>query len=151
MSDRRVEFWAVQDTEDLRHRTLDEAVGEYLDDLAPLGWPETVTVTGYARREVHMPMFDCARGLLEVYVGDLHDEYGYDPEGPEAWALASNAEITIVLDVLRALHDRFEPCLCDPVTSEVVDVEAWVEQHKPHWLAVDVLEQHTDMSDEVGP
>lgn len=41
MSTRPVAFWAVRpEGAELRHRTVDEAVEEYLDDLAPLGWPE---------------------------------------------------------------------------------------------------------------
>lgn len=117
------------DAEVLYHKTQNEAIETFLDDLAPDEREETVTVYGYARMVVPKPGLSDAKDLVdETFEGRWEEFIGED--GPDITDRMNEAALTF----LTVLHEEFTPWACEQITSEEVNVAAWVAENRPDWL-----------------
>ena len=124
---RKIVFWDCDDdAEILHHETEYEAIEAHLDGIYPAEWGETITVYGFARKIT--PKIDPDR-VLE-YIEEHEWEEFIREDGMDITPRMKEAAQTFV-DIL---HEEFVPWRCDRVSSEEIDVAAWVKEHCPHWL-----------------
>ena len=129
-TDRPVILWdCSDDVESLYHKTQKEAIEAFLDDIDPEDREETVMVYGYARMIVPKPTMADAADLVENWFGNNWEEFqGEDgPDTPNSTAVAAHQFLTV-------LHRDFKPWSCEQVTSEEVNVAAWIAENRPDWL-----------------
>ena len=137
MSDtREIEYWSVGEQERLSHETIDEAVEWFLDGVG--GGTEglrpflasTIEVIGYARMEPGIEFLKSA--LLERALEALDEEYaGPDGDYSEATEAMKAAEEVFI----QAILAEYTPWTCEQVCTRKVNVEEWVKEHQPGWLA----------------
>jgi hypothetical protein len=133
-------YWDCNDNECLTHSDINDAVEEYLDFflepkmtpeevLATL--PETVEVTGYARREIDR------KGLypLSLLLEHLDDEYGGNEAAEKTYPSAKMLEAEkAFLDVVLS---EYQPYWCEPITKKIINTKEWIDEYRPDWLEVD--------------
>lgn len=124
-SEREVEFWSCYpDREDLQHRSIEDAVEEWRENLVGLlddetdvlALPETVTVYGYA--QMPLPFAEhIGERALEAVIDWLDEEHGnpddYYTEPSQAMRAAANA-------FGEAIRANYVPWMCEQITSREV-------------------------------
>jgi hypothetical protein len=133
-------YWDCRDVEDLAHSDINDAIEEYLDlfldpkmtpeeVLATL--PETVEVTGYARRTVDR------KGLypLLLLLEHLDDEYG----GNEAAEKTRPSDKMLEAEkaFLDVVLSEYKPYWCEPVAEKTINTKEWIDEYRPDWLEVE--------------
>ncbi|KKN17976.1 hypothetical protein LCGC14_0960340 [marine sediment metagenome] len=127
-SDRAVVFWSCKDSDEyLHHTTKEEAIEDCLDGIDVLDG--TVTVYGYARMIVSKPGISDADDLLDEFLCGNWEEY-ISEDGPDITDRMQDAALTF----LAVVHEEFIPWSCEVVTTEEVDVAAWITDHRPDWI-----------------
>lgn len=129
-ANRPVILWDCRDdAEDLHHFTRNEAIEAYLDDIDPEDREETITVYGYDHMIVPKPTMADAADLVENWFENNWEEFqGEDGlDTPNSTAVAAHQFLTV-------LHRDFKPWSCEQVTSEEVNVAAWIAENRPDWL-----------------
>lgn len=127
-TDQPVVFWDCKDdAEVLYHPTRKGAIEYYLDGADM--WDGTIKVYGYAHMVASKPTMDDAVELVnqwfEMNWEELQGEEGFD---------APNSTVEAALVFLTVLHKDFVPWACEQVTSEEVNVTAWIAENRPDWL-----------------
>lgn len=121
--------WA--DAEELTHQHPDDAIEAFLDglDAASLEALDAVSLCGFKRMVPDWKRE--AQWLVSDLLGRLDEEYG-DPSGE------SNKSTPGMLAAARVFIETFkaeyQPWACEPCGSVMVDVKAWVREHRPDWL-----------------
>lgn len=132
-TERPVVFWDCSDhAEVLHHSTKKEAIEDHLDSIfadEPADRKEKITVYGYAHMVVPAPTQGDAVELVEEWFEGHWEEY-VGEDGPNI----PNGTYEAALIFLAVLHRYFVPWACEQVTSEEVDVLAWIEDNRPDWL-----------------
>lgn len=117
-------YWTAKDDEKLSCTDIDEAIYEYLEDLEPEEWPETLEVCGFDPVDVSMP------DVLGDLIKSLDDDYG-DPYGGESKTTEAMREAArVFLDVIRR---EYAPWACEQVETRTIDVLEWVKANEPQW------------------
>jgi len=127
-TDRPVILWDCDDSaEQLNYSTKKVAIEAHLDGREQ--WDGTVTVYGYARMIVPKPTMDDAVELVENWFEYRWEEYiGEDgPDTPDSTVEAAHKFLIV-------MHKEFVPWACEVVTSEEVNVAAWVAENRPNRL-----------------
>jgi hypothetical protein len=135
-----IAYWTcLDDIEHLHCETLDEAVEEYLDGLAPTPGsvdPEDffrdlpdVKCTAWVRRVIDRKWL--ADSVLDYALEQIGDVHG-NPDGDEP---ATDAIKAAALAFADAFIADFAVWACEPAGSEEVNALEWVKKHAPHWLA----------------
>ncbi len=138
---REIVFWTCDDDgEYLTHSDRNDAIEELLDaNLAPgmtaaqvlEELPETIDVYGYARMKVETRA-TVPEDLVRAVLDDLDETYS-GPDGS-----LTEEPTAAMLDAARALIAavvaEYKPWACERVTTEHVDVNAWIREHRPDWL-----------------
>lgn len=128
--DRPVVFWDCQDdAEVLTHTTKKGAIESYLDDRGLGEWEGKITVYGYAHMIASKPTMDDAVELVEYWF-EMHWEELQGEDAPDT----PNSTVVAAHQFLTVLHREFVPWACELVTSEEVDVAAWIAENRPDWL-----------------
>jgi hypothetical protein len=122
------EFWTCDDGEELSCRDFDEAVCEYLEDLEPEEWPETLEVRGFDPMVVAMP--DVLAKLIDTLDEEYGDPYGGSTEATEAMREAEH-------EFLEVVGREYKPWACDQVCVRTINVLEWVKANEPQWLEND--------------
>ncbi len=126
--DRPVILWDCDyGAETLHHSTMDEAIEAELDQ----NWDQDeegqkIKVYGYAR--MIAPGINVEPFLEEFFERqweELQDEDGVDVTAGMRFAAET---------FLDTMHQEFVPWACEQVTSEEIDVSAWIKEHRPDWL-----------------
>jgi hypothetical protein len=123
MSDEKREpkFWDCEDSEILKHTTMDEAIEAALenhDQSEP--WPKTIIARGMA------PMIVAVPGVLEDLLENLDEEYGGEGgDYSEATPAMEEAEKVFLAVVER----EYAPWACEEVFREEINVLEWVKAH----------------------
>lgn len=129
-------YWAVGDEERLTATTLNDAVEQYLDAIAPDPLPldDTITVVGYVRMTVTADPDRYLATLLE----DLDEEYG-DPEGSDETKITDGMRGAAALFVASVIKE-YDNWACEPLDGSEVEVQVreWVTANAPEWLEEDV-------------
>ena len=129
-AERQVVFWDCDDgAEILYHDTKDEVLEAYLDSVDRDKWERVITVYGYARMIVPEPDDSDAASVAEETL-DCRWEDFIGEDGSDVTDRMKEAALTF----LKVLHEEFVPWACEVVTSEEVDVAAWIKEHRPDWL-----------------
>lgn len=123
-------FWDACERERLTHSDIDEAIEEYLDQIASSEWPEIVTVKGYVRLAPSIEEYEGTR--VESFLESLDEEYG-DPDAYHATP-PSEAMKAAELVFIKAVLAEYEPWQCEPAITKEIDAMAWVREHRPEWL-----------------
>jgi len=127
-STRFVILWDCDDSaEQLNYSTMKEAIEAYLDGADI--WAGMVTVYGYSRMIVPKPDMADAIDLVNDFIEAHWEEY-IGEDGPET----PNSTCEAALEFLTVLHKNFVPWACEVVTSEEVNVAAWIAENRPDWL-----------------
>jgi hypothetical protein len=117
---------------------MDDAIEEALDfRLSPsmtaadvlATLPDEITVYGYSHQVLDPQRI--GEHALDALLEYLDDEYG-DPDGraSEPTNTTKEAANTFAAVVIK----DYVVWTCDEVEQHVVDVEAWVREHRPDWL-----------------
>ena len=128
-AERPVILWDCDDSaENLNWDTRDKAIEAYLDgNLDEISG--TITVYGYARMIAPEPDMDDA---LEL-VADWFERNWVELQGEDGTD-TPDSTVDSAMEFLTVLHKEFVPGACEQVTSEEVDVSAWIAEHWPDWL-----------------
>ena len=128
-TDRPVAYWdCCDDAEILYHDEKFEAIEAYLDGGDR--WDGTITVHGFARMVVPEPIDGDANELINSHFEGSWEEYLSPVDSP----ITTERMLAAARIFLRVMHEDFEPWVCEIVTSEEVDVAAWIAEHRPKWL-----------------
>lgn len=130
MPEQEPDFWDACERERLTYEDIDDAIEEYLDQLAPGKLPETVEVKGYVRREPSISEYEGA--MLENLIERLDEEYG-DPDAYHATPASENMKAAELV-FIKAVLAEYESWQCEPVITKEIDALAWVREHRPEWL-----------------
>jgi len=139
MEKQNIAYWTcLPDIEHLHCETLDEAVEEYLDGLAPT--PGSVDSEDFFR---DLPDVECtawvrkvidrkwlADSVLDYALEEVGDEHG-NPDGDEPPTEAMKAQALKFADAFIA---DFQVWSCEPAGSEKVNILKWVKKNAPHWI-----------------
>ena len=132
MSDEKdIVYWDAEDSEELIHDSRHDAIEMALDSLAFADngkLPRTLEVKAFARMPIDTDMW--GDSIAETLVEQLDEEFG----GPDS-------DFTEVTDFMkeagrtfaRAVVSKYTPWLCYVVSTETVDVPAWVKENAPDW------------------
>lgn len=127
-AERPVVFWdCSNDAEVLYYSTKKEAIESHLDDSDKLAGK--ITVYGYARMVIPEPTESDVMDLVEEFFEGRWEEYvGEDaPDITDRMQEAAQQFFTV-------MREEFVPWACEQVTSEEVDVLAWIKENRPDWL-----------------
>ena len=121
-------YYGGPDQESLTALTRHEAIIEILDDFPREEFPETIDVVTYDRVVLSA---DNMPSPLDWLLEQLEEQYGYpgspDTEAPEAYESTSLRDAERFL--LAAVRRRWLPWRCNPVSTETVDVAAWLQEN----------------------
>ena len=127
--ERPVILWDCDDSaEELTWSDKNKAIEAYLDGNLD-EHSGTITVYGYARKYPPKPDMDDASEQVIHWFETNWVEYQGEEE-PDI----SNITVEAALEFLTVLHRNYVPWACEQVTSEEIDVSAWIAEHRPHWL-----------------
>ena len=126
---RKVEYWDVEDQENLTHEEFDVAVESILDGMGAL-LPAKLSMCGYARMALSIP--DILDNLLE----DLDEEYS-SPDGDPTKLTPAMREAADAFEVV--IRQAYHVYACDIIERVEVDVAAWVKANCPYWLKEGVV------------
>ncbi len=136
--------------EELRNRTVDDAVVELLDMQTPDCWSAELEVIGYRRMKVNEGLWKALElSLVEMIYEQLDDEYG-DPDGPTG---ADESVRAAVHATVLAAMNTYTPWPCEPddSMSVTISVPEWVRKNCAGWLdepavaeAIRKLEEEND-------
>lgn len=128
-------FWEVEDTANLHHDQAD-AIGEYLDDMGEdalkclIASHAKLTLVEFKHAEVDPASLNVLNRLLEY----LDEEYG-DEEG--GWTDPTPAMLEAEKAFVKVVLSEYEVWQCVATgVKEEVDIEGWVKQNHPEWLAL---------------
>jgi len=132
MSNQEIEYWNVGESEQLSHKTQDEAIECYLDGFDG-DMPATVEVIGYARMKPEVSFL--ASHLLSQALESLDDEFG-DPDGDytEPTKDMRSAEQVFI----KAILAQYTSWLLKEARTVTVDVPLWIRRQNDLRDAVDV-------------
>jgi len=116
-----IEYWDCEKNRELlTHDSIGEAV-YWWADAAPKPLPETVTVYGFARKE--LPSADSiAAGILDDLGNWLVDEYSDPDYGPDFNRAIEEAALRFA----ETLRSELFVWACDEVTSQTVNVRDYI-------------------------
>lgn len=117
---KEVVYWDCEDSEQLRHETVDEAIEAFIDGFDdPAMVPQTIEVKGYRR----VPVEAYGINILDDVLEALDEEYG-DPDGDstEPTPAMKKAEAAF----LDTICSEYTPCLCEPCDSVLIQTKDWV-------------------------
>lgn len=129
---RTPKVWGVNSPEILTAEERDVAIEEYLDGFSDRVFPPTLVVEGFAPRELTAREPD-PRRLLADLLDQLDEEYG-DPDGDGDSSKPTPAMVAAAEELAAVIRREYQPCLCEAVCREVVDVRSWLAEHRPDWL-----------------
>lgn len=130
-------YWDCNGDENLTYSDINDAVEAYLDarldpKMTPeevLGsLPETVEVTGYARRTVDRKELQPLTLLLEY----LDDEYGGNEAAEKTYP--SDKMLEAEKAFLNVVLAEYSPYWCEPVAEKTINTKEWIEEYRPDWL-----------------
>lgn len=125
-AERQVVYWSIaRDEERLWHETIKDAVEYFLDDC-PVA-PATLTAYGFARMEPSIGS-DSLEDVLE-HLDEEHADADGDCTRPTKRMQVAEA------DFHRIVLEEYESWACEVVTTEPVDTLAWLQEHRPDWIA----------------
>lgn len=124
-------FWDAEDSETLRHETLDGAVNAVLDGVQ--NFPATLVVHGYRRMKPEISYPRALEDLLE----QLDEEYG-NPDGGDTQP--TPAMLAAEKAFYEAVLAEYKPWACEQVASVTIDVPTWIREHRPDWLDNEAME-----------
>lgn len=130
--DRADYYDCVDSSELLRHKSEDDAIEGYLDEIEREKWPERLRVYGFARAtidEASRARWSAAilEDLLERIDGD---EFG-DPEDATEPSPAMKVAARRFVDEVVSDYKVWS---CEVCGSREIEVMPWVRKHCPHWL-----------------
>lgn len=120
-------YWGEPDQERYEAESADEAIADIIDgyDYTESYLPEGGEIELVAMTPV--PFFIGGRSIIETVLEGLDEEYG-DPDGGKSEPTGAMLEAAQALaDVVR---QEYKPWLCEESLRVVVDVAAWLKQHK---------------------
>ncbi|MEE9499618.1 MAG: hypothetical protein V3V24_09795 [Nitrospinaceae bacterium] len=124
---REVELWCCDpDAERLSDQTREDAIESYMDGRDM--WEGTIQVHGFARMVVNI-----SASLPEMVIETVFEhleEYTDPEEGPDTTPEMLKAANAFIAAMLKEFH----VWACEVITTEDVDVLAWIENHRPDWL-----------------
>lgn len=120
--------WGGEGEARLAHETMDEAIEAILDDRYPDQLIGKVTVCGFARMPVRLD-FDM---ILEDILERLDEELSDPDSEPSKSTPKMRAAAEALVDAIKA---DYELWACEEVERREIDVQAWVREHRPDWLA----------------
>jgi hypothetical protein len=118
MTPKKIDYWDLEDVEQLNYDDKDEAIEAILDEY-PTD-PDTITLCGYRRMKITESKESIADDILERLLDHLDQEYGGE----------DYTEITEDMKkIAKEFVDKFMPLYpvyrCEIVCRETIDVKKW--------------------------
>lgn len=121
----KIDFWDVEDTEQVSYTTKDEAIEAILDEDMDIDG--VIEICGFKRREIDTE--DYCEYFCEYILDKLDDEYGGE-EGTEI----TKEMIEITKEYLEKIKSVYDVWQCEIVYRDKINVKDWIIKNKPHWL-----------------
>lgn len=130
IEEREIVLWECDpDAEILNHNTRDEAIEHFLDGQGFLQTSGTIQVNGFARMIPEQGAW-AEDAVIDALLEGPWEEL-VDPEnGPERTREMAEAAKVFVAVMVKEFH----VWACEIVTTEDVDVAAWIKENRPDWL-----------------
>ena len=118
MTPENIDYWDLEDIEQLNYDDKDEAIEAILDEY-PTD-PDTITLCGYRRMKITHPDY-IADDVLERLIDRLDEEYGRPDEASEITKKMKKAAEKFVSKIILL----YEVYNCEVVCRETIDVKKW--------------------------
>lgn len=125
MEEIKIDFWDLENVEILRYYEMDEAIEMILDDMEVL--PETLEICGWQRKKLDIKSE--SENIIDTLIERLDEEYGGEDGTEITPEMKKLAE-----EFMTKINALYTPWQCDIVREEVIDVNKWVKENKPHWF-----------------
>ena len=128
--ERKIDFWGLEDDENLTHTEMDDAIESALDSIDDIkDLPETIEVCGYARA-VPNPKKEVENVISRLLEG-LDEEYG-NPDG--GYTDPTDSMIKASEAFVSAVIEKYKVWACDLIKRETINVQEWIKENRPDWL-----------------
>jgi len=139
-AEKESDLWGVNDeTESMSAETPDEAIGEYLENLAadlePEAMPAEITLRGFKRMQ---PTSSSCGTVLDNVLEHLDEEHG----NPNSYGFTQPTPAMLEAEKVfkAAVLAEYKAWACEEIYSEEIDVREWCERTG----SLDLIEKSTD-------
>lgn len=131
--DKKIEFWGLEDDEQLIHTEMDDAIESILDGVDAVdALPKTIEVCGFIHSEPNAKSE--AAKILAQLLENLDKDYG-DPGG--AFTKATDGMKRAAKVFVITVLEEYTVWACELVKRETINVREWIKENRPDWLEED--------------
>jgi len=129
--ERKIDFWGLEDDENLTHTEMDDAIESILDGTGDIkDLPETIEVCGFVYLD--LPSVESlASRVLGDFIEGLDENYSNPDAGyTKETGTMKEAAVAFVTTVL----EKYKVWACDLVKRETINVREWIKENRSDWL-----------------